>query len=57
MNKLPFYIVDFNSQIILDLSKDAYDFCELWQSYLLASGWTEEAYEAELSRQVFDASN
>lgn len=46
-------VVSFNLEVIMRLSKDAYDFCDLWKNYLHANGWTEEEFEAAAEAEVF----
>ena len=54
-NKTPFEIVDFNFEVIMNLSPGPYDFCEMWKNYLIGCGWTEAEYEKHLEDEVFKA--
>jgi hypothetical protein len=52
-SKTPFEIVNFNFEVIMNLSPDPYDFCEMWKNYLAGCGWTEEEYQKHLEDEVF----
>lgn len=48
-----FELIDFNFEVIMNLSTDPYGFAHMWSSYLASVGWTEEEFEAEMERRVF----
>lgn len=48
-----FQIIDFNFEIIMNLSSGPYDFCKMWKNYLAGCGWTEEEFESHLENEVF----
>lgn len=51
--KLPFEMIDFNFEVIMNLSSGPYDFCKMWQGYLSGCGWTEEEFEKEMEKRIF----
>lgn len=55
--KASFETIDFNLDVVMDLSTGPYDFCELWQKYLSSCGWTEFEYEKEVERRIFGNQN
>lgn len=55
--KASFETVDFYLDVVMDLSTDAYDFCELWRKYLSTCGWSEYEYEVEQELRIFKQYN
>jgi hypothetical protein len=50
--KLPFEIIDFYFDKLCELSSSGEDFLTTWRAYLHGCGWTEDAYEEELTRRI-----
>lgn len=51
--KTQFEILAFNFEVIINLCKDPYHFCEMWKNYLASCGWTEMEFEQTMDRKVF----
>lgn len=51
--RISFELLDFNCEIIMNLSPTAYDFAHMWTNYLQSCGWSEEDYELEMEKRIF----
>ncbi len=48
-----FEVIDYNFEILMNLSGNAYEFAHMWQGYLTSCGWTEYEFEVELTRRMY----
>jgi hypothetical protein len=52
--KTDFSIIDSNQELIYKFCKSSDDFSVCWKNYLQSNGWSEEEYEEELEKKIFN---
>lgn len=52
--KTQFEILDSNQEIIFKTCQSSNNFSDCWKNYLKVNGWSEEEYEQELDKRIFN---